>query len=80
MRPGAPTTSWTICGGTRVASDRAGSALVILSTDSEEARFLTDLRANGLEIQPIAWRDFTNEIFTIYRVTEGMGRAHDHSV
>jgi HemK-related putative methylase len=53
-----------------------GSALVILSTDGETDRFLTEIEAQHFSIEPVARRDLINEIFTIYRLTAG-GQAHD---
>jgi release factor glutamine methyltransferase len=46
-----------------------GGAFVILSTDGETDRFLTDIASRGLSIEPVARRDLINEIFTIYRLT-----------
>ena len=56
----------------------SGTALVILSTDGEEARFLADFRAAGLQVDSVARRDFVNEVFTIYRLTVGARTQHDH--
>jgi len=57
-----------------------GAAFVILSTDGETDRFLTAFHEQNLTIEPVARRDLTNEIFTIYRLTaEGQGHD-DHSL
>jgi methylase of polypeptide subunit release factors len=56
-----------------------GAALVILSTDGEEERFLEEFSANDLNVQPLVRRDLTNEVFTVYRLTD-RGTEHDHSV
>lgn len=57
-----------------------GAAFVILSTDGETDRFLSDFQEQHLSIEPVARRDLTNEILTIYRLTaeiEGQGQGHD---
>jgi HemK-related putative methylase len=57
-----------------------GAAFVILSTDGETDRFLTDFQEQHLSIEPVARRDLTNEIFTIYRLTaekQEQGQGHD---
>jgi release factor glutamine methyltransferase len=54
----------------------AGSALVVLSSDGEQAAFLDAFRANGLACQVVARRDLLNETLTVYRVQcNGAGRA-----
>ncbi|HEX7103987.1 MAG TPA: methyltransferase domain-containing protein [Nitrolancea sp.] len=55
-----------------------GRALVILSTDGEIDRFLTEFQEHHLSIEPVARRDLTNEIFTIYRLTVEEQGNHDH--
>lgn len=45
-----------------------GYALVILSSNSDEPRFMDAFRANHFEISIIAQRDLTSEILTIYKL------------
>ena len=46
-----------------------GAALVILSSDADEAGFLADAQANGLRCDIVLRRDLVYEIVTIYRLT-----------
>ena len=57
-----------------------GMALVILSSDGEEARFIKQFREVDLDVQPIARRDLGNEVFTIYQLTVAARNANDRSV
>jgi HemK-related putative methylase len=45
-----------------------GYALVVLSSDGEQAVFLDGFRANGLGCEIVARRDLPNETLTVYRV------------
>jgi HemK-related putative methylase len=45
-----------------------GYALVVLSSDGEQAAFLESFRANGLTCEIVARRDLLNETLTVYRV------------
>jgi len=45
-----------------------GCALVVLSSDGDEAGCLDALRTRGLEVQQAASRDLRSEILTVYRV------------
>ncbi len=46
-----------------------GQALVVLSTDGEQERFLETFRRHGLRIEVIARRELINETLRIYRLT-----------
>lgn len=43
-----------------------GEALIVLSTDGEWQAMLAALDTHGFQVQPIASRDFGNEILTVY--------------
>ncbi|MGA7669496.1 MAG: methyltransferase [Nitrolancea sp.] len=58
----------------------AGCALVILSTDGEEGRFLNEFADNGLVARPLVRRDLGNEVFTIYQLSDAARERHDHPV
>jgi methylase of polypeptide subunit release factors len=45
-----------------------GYALIVLSSDGEQAAFLESFRANGLACEIAARRDLLNETLTVYRV------------
>jgi release factor glutamine methyltransferase len=45
-----------------------GYALVVLSSDGEQAAFLESFRSNGLACEIVARRDLLNETLTVYRV------------
>ncbi|HEX5415876.1 MAG TPA: methyltransferase, partial [Chloroflexota bacterium] len=45
-----------------------GVALVILSSDGEAAGFLSAVRANGLAVELVAWRDLVNETLAVYQI------------
>ena len=45
-----------------------GYALVVLSSDGEQAAFLDAFRANGLSCDIVVQRDLPNETLTVYRV------------
>jgi release factor glutamine methyltransferase len=45
-----------------------GYALVVLSSDGEQAAFLESFRSNGLTCEIVARRDLLNETLTVYRV------------
>jgi HemK-related putative methylase len=45
-----------------------GYALVVLSSDGEQAAFLESFRSNGLTCEIVARRDLPNETLTVYRV------------
>ncbi len=57
-----------------------GMALVILSSDGDEARFINQFREVDLAVQPIARRDLGNEVFTIYQLTVAARNANDRSL
>lgn len=46
-----------------------GEALVVLSSQGEEALFVAALQAAGLDVTVEARADLTNELLTIYRIT-----------
>ena len=46
----------------------SGYALVVLSSDGEQAAFLNAFRANGLGYEIVTRRDLLNETLTVYRV------------
>ncbi len=58
----------------------AGCALVILSTDGEEGRFLSEFADNGLTVKPLVRKDLGNEVFTMYQLSGAARERHDHSV
>lgn len=45
-----------------------GQALIVLSTDGEGRSLLAGLETNGFAAEPIAGRDFGNEVITVYQV------------
>jgi release factor glutamine methyltransferase len=45
-----------------------GSALVVLSSDGNAPAFLHALETHGFVHEPVAERDFINEVMTVYRV------------
>ncbi len=59
---------------------QTGTALVILSSDGEEDRFLKEFEGAGLEVRPIVRKDLGNEVFTIYQLSDAARERHDHSV
>ncbi len=46
-----------------------GTALVLVSTDGDQAGILRALRDNALDLVPLLQRDLGNEIMTVYAVT-----------
>jgi HemK-related putative methylase len=50
------------------ALNPGGYALVVLSSDGEQAAFLESFRSNGLSCEIVARRDLLNETLTVYRV------------
>jgi release factor glutamine methyltransferase len=45
-----------------------GHALIVLSSDGEQAAFLDTLEANGFTHDTVAQRDFVNEVMRVHRV------------
>lgn len=57
--------------GLRSALDPAGEALIVLSTDGDWQRALTDLAGNGVRTRPVVTRDFGSETLSAYVLTVG---------
>ena len=53
----------------RTLGHSGGHALLVLSSDGERDNYLAALRANNLNYQSAAERDFVNERMTVYRVS-----------
>jgi len=59
-----------------------GQALIVLSTDGEGDSLLKELARNGFATEPIARRDFVNEVITVYQVGRAASSSekNDHSL
>ena len=59
-----------------------GQALIVLSSDGEGDALLQGLTHKGFAFQPIARRDFVNEVITVYQVgrAESFSEKNDHSL
>jgi hypothetical protein len=45
-----------------------GIALVVLSTDGDGSKLLAAFASHGLQSEPVASRDYGNEVVTVYAV------------